>query len=679
MAEQIISNMNKSLPIFLAIFLVCGNAFAQWNPDPAINTPVVLIADKGTSAVNGLISAPDGNGGMFIAWTDTRNAGSGADIFVTRILNNGAVAAGFLPGGTPVCTANGLQANVVIHPDGVGGVIIAWGDPRNGNSDIYAQRVNGQGDLLWTANGVPVANGSNSESAPVIELTSFDKVAVVWRNFVPAPSTLGFDLVANFLNLSDGSKVLGSDVTVISKDGAQTNQQILGDGIGGFMVVWTDNRTSTTNATLYGQHVSSSGALLWGPAGSEADGQLIINSAGNVLLPQIATDGSGGLVIAFGSTRVSATDANIYAQRVDFNGIPQWTADGISICTSPSNQTNVRIVKSGPSTVVISWVDRRHSTNVALSDSLDIYAQALNPDGSIKWAVNGNPVVRMSGTQPLSAAEGFEMLGDQLGGAYIVWDENRNANADVYAQRILENGTNGWQANGQPISINTFAQGTPEVVRSGDRLIVAWRDARASSNGEIYASQVQSDGVLPVNILALQARPNGKSVLVQWTSKNEKSLSHFEIERSADAIDFTYAGKTKAQNAAGIFQYSFDDLSPIGGNSFYRLKSVDKDGAFAYSNIVKVSLATISGNDIHLFPNPAYSSANLQLNNLPAGRYSVRVMDMQGRVSQSQQVVISGDHQNVQIPVQRLSIGLYKVLIVNENGERVGQQSLIKQ
>ncbi len=673
----------KFFTITLLATLYVSQLFAQWLPDPAINNPVVLSANKGMAPINNMVSATDGNGGMFIVWTDNRNSGTtGFDIFITRILNTGNIAPGFLPGGNPVCTASRNQLNLSVTSDGIDGVIVSWTDrrslPTNGG-DIYAQRINGSGTALWTNNGVPVATSINDESTPVIELTSSNTVAVVWRNVMPG--ILGVDLMANFLDLSNGSKVHGTDITVVSQNNTQSNQQILRDGVGGFMIIWTDGRVSDNNQMLYAQRINTSGQLLWGPPGNEVDGQLIIGSAGDVIQPRITLDGEGGFVVAFASTRISATDANIYAQKVNFNGIPQWIVDGVPVCTAPSSQSDVRIVNSGASTYVIGWVDRRNSGNASLTSNRDIYTQALDQNGTPKWTPDGKVVVKLIRNQPISPEFGFSMLHDQLGGAYFIWDDSRvsGGNVNIYAQRVLTDGSDSWNTNGVAISINGSNQNWPMVVRSGDRLVIAWRDSRTANNAEIYASQVFSNGLLPVDILELTARPNGKNVLVEWTSKNESVLSHFEIERSTDGNSFNTAGKVSARNTAGTFRYSFEDLKPSAGNNFYRIKSVDIDGSFAYSNVARVSMIKISENKLLLYPNPAFTSVNIQMNNIPNGQYAVKIIDMQGKVILTQNVAIINSNQNVQIPVTRIAGGLYKVQVVNANGEHVGQQSLIKQ
>src|SRR5512143_526219 len=68
----------------------------------------------------------------------------------------------------PVCTAASVQWRPTLAPDGVGGVIIAWMDYRNGDSDVYAQRVSADGFPKWTADGVAISTATGYQSYPIV-------------------------------------------------------------------------------------------------------------------------------------------------------------------------------------------------------------------------------------------------------------------------------------------------------------------------------------------------------------------------------------------------------------------------------------------------------------------------------------------------------------------------------
>lgn len=665
---------------------IIGNARAQWVADPTEGTPVVTTAAKGTSSISAYASASDGAGGMFIAWIDSRNsATTGDDIFITRLKADGSVAAGFAANGNVVCNATGTQSNVTMVADGNGGVNLVWQDARDNatlSSDIYGVKVKGDGTVDGPVNGFPISTTSVNENGPSIATVGVDKVAVVWRYTGVSTST---DLAINFADFAAKNKVLANGVTIADKANAQSNAQVVADGSGGALVVWVDPRIATTNANLYGQRISAAGTLLWGPVGSEIDGLQLTNTVGNSLLPQAVSDGAGGMVVAFGSTRVASDNANIYAIRVDGSGNNVWTASGVNVCLAISTQSNVRVVKSG-NNYLVAWADRRESTNPpALSNNIDIYIQSLNEgDGSAKWAADGVPVIKQANSQPNSQTEGFEVQDDGAGGAFVIWDDARisTSDLDVFAQHIKPaDGGQDWPATGAPVATRAGSnQNWPRSVKSNDgKIMVAWRDSRStSSNAEIFAALIEPSGLLPVNFLEVSATAQAKQVLVKWTTAQEQKLAFYEVERSVNGIDFTLAGSVKARNSQGVQQYGFTDYTPASGNNYYRIKSLNLDGTSKFSNMVKVNLPFVSDQKVQLFPNPAVASLQLQLNNLPAGNYQLRIINAAGQPVENLRLQKTAGAQVFGLQVGKFSQGLYRLQLLNEKGELISVQSLLK-
>lgn len=678
--------MQKIL-LFSVSLLFLGSVKSQWVADPAEGTPVITTAAKGTSSISSYASASDGAGGMFIAWIDSRNsATTGDDIFITRLLANGTIAPGFAAGGNIVCNASGSQSNLTMVPDGSGGVNLVWQDARDNatlSSDIYGVKVLGNGTVDGPANGFPISTTTLNENGPSIGTVGTDKVAVVWR--YTGTGGTSTDLAINFADFAAKSKVLPNGVTIADKANAQSNAQVVADGSGGALVVWVDPRIATTNANLYGQRISAAGTLLWGPAGTEIDGLQLTSTVGNSLLPQAVSDGAGGMVIAFGSTRVAADNANIYAIRVDGGGNNVWTASGVSVCLAISTQSNVRLVKSG-SKYLVAWADRRESTNPpALSNNIDIYIQSLNAaDGSAAWAVDGVPVIKQANSQPNSQTEGFEVQDDGAGGAFVIWDDARisTSDLDVFAQHIKPaDGGQDWPATGAPVATRAGSnQNWPRSVISNDgKIMVAWRDSRStSSNAEVFAALIEPSGVLPVNFLEVSATAQAKQVLVKWTTSQEQKLAAYEVERSGNGVDFTNAGTVKARNSQGVQQYGFTDFSPASGNNYYRIKSVNLDGTSKFSNIVKVNLPYVSGDKVQIFPNPAVASLQMQLNDLPAGNYLLRIINASGQPVENIRLQKAGGAQVFGLQVGKLSQGLYRLQLTNDKGELITVQSLLK-
>lgn len=113
---------------------------------------------------------------------------------------------------------------------------------------------------------------------------------------------------------------------------------------------------------------------------------------------------------------------------------------------------------------------------------------------------------------------------------------------------------------------------------------------------------------LPVDLLSFTAEAEKNEVLLNWSTAAEINFSHFEVERSSDAIHFN----TLATLSSNGNSYSYKDQHPLNGNCYYRLKEVDIDGSFQYSAIISVNYE--SSIQLSAFPNPsAHEGVNLIL------------------------------------------------------------------
>jgi hypothetical protein len=93
--------------------------------------------------------------------------------------------------------------------------------------------------------------------------------------------------------------------------------------------------------------------------------------------PTIVADGSGGAVVAWRDQR--DMDTHIYAQRVNGAGVPQWTADGVALCTAANSQDYATILGDGAGGAIVAWEDGRSSSTTGI----DIYAQRIYASGGV--------------------------------------------------------------------------------------------------------------------------------------------------------------------------------------------------------------------------------------------------------------------------------------------------------
>ncbi len=251
-------------------------------------------------------------------------------------------------------------------------------------------------------------------------------------------------------------------------------------------MTWYDLRTGT--AEIYAQRVSSAGSLMWG------SGVIISADAGdeyNSRRAPLVSDGSGGAIITWGNYRPS-DDHDLFAQRVNASGVPQWTETGVTVCANDKDQGSPQIVSDGSGGAIISWVEGGYS---------DISAQRLNSSGVPQWAVDGVIVC----TSVLAVGGSYATASDWAGGVTITWQDDRSAYHDIYAQRINSSGVAQWTTNGVSVCGAAGQQQYPTIASDTAGSIITWQDWRSGGSCDIYAQRLGLAG-------APQWATNGKEI-----------------------------------------------------------------------------------------------------------------------------------------------------------------------
>ncbi len=248
------------------------------------------------------------------------------------------------------------------------------------------------------------------------------------------------------------------------------------DGEGGAIVCWRDDRTDTGN--IYAQRVGASGRVLWG-----TNGIGVCTATGQQYAPAIVSDGAGGAFIAWIDGRSGSDD--IYVQHVGAAGKNTWTDNGVALCTAANLQRYPSMVADGQGGTIVAWQDLRSGTN------WDVYAQKVGANGAVQWAANG-----LAGCTAADAQAEVGGGSDVVGGAFVVWRDQRTGNLDAYAQRIYANGTAAWTANGVALCTSGLVMGEVAVISDGaEGAIAAWSDYR-SGDYDLYAQRVNGVGVV---------------------------------------------------------------------------------------------------------------------------------------------------------------------------------------
>ena len=445
--------------------------------------------------------------------------------FVPALVVAAPASAGWSPGGTPICALPGAMARPVIASDDAGGAFIAWADARQGAAPgVRMQHVDGLGNATWTANGIRVSTNLGFEDVPVVVADGAGGVLVVWRDSRTAGET---DLYAQ--RVSGGGALLWAAGGVLVRGGAGyvDPPRACSDGGGGVIVAWSQypsNSCVDACRDVYAQRIDVTGGRLWAPAGVP-----VCTASGGQSDPAIVTDYAGGAVIAWCDRRGAGAD--IYAQRVNADGQPQWTGNGLTVCTAAGDQT-LPAVEALDMGTIVTWDDYRTGGGPYA------YGQALELDGAPMVDVNGAclaPGVSSLSARGLALASGalFAFAGSpnaqkvdadgallwgstgitlcpggQVGlppqivtdggdGAIVVWlNTTPPAAANIYAQHIDGSGSVRWTPGGVRLGPAPSEQGLYATVADGSGgAIAAWEDTR-NGGRNIYAQRVTAEGVV---------------------------------------------------------------------------------------------------------------------------------------------------------------------------------------
>jgi len=389
--------------------------------------------DSGTARQAIPTTAVNGNGSAIVVWCDDRNGDynlyaqrldvSGNSLWAQDVWVNG-------DSGTVI------QRYSAVAVDSSGNAVVVWADSRNGNDDIYAQRLDGDGNRLWGSDvRVNSDTGTAGQYSPAVAMDSNGNAVMVWADYRNG----NYDIYAQQLD-GDGNRLWGSDVRVNSDTGTagQYSPAIAVDGNGNNVVVWQDYRNG--NGDIYAQRLDGAGNRLWG---SDVRVNSDTGTAG-LYSPAIAVDGNGNNVVVWQDYRNGNGD--IYAQRLDGAGNRLWGSDvRVNSDTGTAGQYSPAVAMDSNGNAVPVWEDYRNG-------NYDIYAQRLDANGNQLWAED----VQVNGDSRIASQYVPVVAIDGSGNAMVMWQDNRNGNDDIYAQRLNTNGSRLWSADLQVILPDFF-------------------------------------------------------------------------------------------------------------------------------------------------------------------------------------------------------------------------------
>ena len=452
----------QTLIFYLLLTQIC---LAQWISDPTTNLAVCIMdqTQRETRLCN------DGAGNLFVFWRDYRNEPTifGGDTYAQKLDTKGIGL--WNHNGNSVITGSGGQFDTKVISDGEQGAYLVWRTSLNSFQDysLHAQRINNNANKLWGSSNITVQAGLGTTLNQSVIMNEDGDLLIVWQlGLTGIPNSM--DIYAQKIN-SNGDVQWSSNGLPVCLTTAFNilGPKIISDQKGGAFISWNDNRNDLSKPDIYAQRINSNGTPLWA-----ANGIPVCTNAGSQGTKHIFSDNNGGAILfwediqettySIYGQRIDSTgnklwepdgrilysttapfsqfefvldknkeifflwltsEGNIYAQKVDYNGNLVW-GNSIPLCTTQSAVSYLAAHNSDVNGIVVGWLDNRNG-------NYDIYSQWINADGNAMWNNNGVAICNEVHEQ-----SDYSITSDNFGGAVITWADMRNGNFDVYAQNI---------------------------------------------------------------------------------------------------------------------------------------------------------------------------------------------------------------------------------------------------
>ncbi|MCC6582176.1 MAG: T9SS type A sorting domain-containing protein, partial [Chitinophagales bacterium] len=176
---------------------------------------------------------------------------------------------------------------------------------------------------------------------------------------------------------------------------------------------------------------------------------------------------------------------------------------------------------------------------------------------------------------------------------------------------------------------------------------------------------------LPVELVSFTGWNAGEKNELEWKTASELNTLKFIVEKKIDGGSFTYLGELPAAgNSSQLRTYNYSDLNPVVGNNYYRLKIIDIDGKFSYSNIINVPLSEVlTNNFVSVYPNPTGGELNVGIQSTAAYDTKVLVYDIIGTKMFEQSKGLIKGLNTVQFDFSSFAKGAYILHFTDNNGK----------
>lgn len=342
------------------------------------------------------------------------------------------------------------SADLSLNSNGVATILLAKdpgfvGMTNNLGGDLLAQQVDLSGVVRWpNAQRIHADLGRIRQGAATVAVDSGGNTVTAWYD-----GRHGSSIYVQKVDVS-GTKLWSSDLYVAGGNGSVSAPGMAIDSNDNILITWSANNT------IFVQKRDRNGNRVW-----QHDLQLATGSS-----PVIGTSGNNIVVTWF-------ANSGLHAQKLNANGTKLWvSAMQVNANPTATYRSHLDLAADLAGNIFVSWAERPTGTY----DSI-VYIQKLDGSGTRLWPTDLK-VSAFAAEDQWNPA----LAVDHNNNAIVVWDEYRNTDYDLYAQKISPGGNRVWASDSLVNGIRDSSPGSPDIAMdaNGNALIV-WADQRTPS------------------------------------------------------------------------------------------------------------------------------------------------------------------------------------------------------
>ena len=175
-----------------------------------------------------------------------------------------------------------------------------------------------------------------------------------------------------------------------------------------------------------------------------------------------------------------------------------------------------------------------------------------------------------------------------------------------------------------------------------------------------------NDSALPIELISFNAEKKGRNVVISWETASEINSAYMAVEKASSNSDFREISRIENTNNEFTFNsYNIVDDSPIQGYNYYRLKQVDLDGKFTYSDKVVVEFnSSDNTNTIKVFPTVSDNYINIEFDEKTSSVATLVFINQRGLVLKT---ISLSEQIYAKVAINDLPNGMYYVVVNDRN------------